>query len=265
MKPFSSLSAMGPDVGRAIGMHWDRVFRSLEPFEYSHAEQGYFRVMTGEAHPFANLAFLAPSADLAAAHKGVDPLIACRMPSAVAFPGMEVPPDIGAYLVAQGFTPGGVPAMGVDIANLQPTTLPPGYEFTRITAGPDGDDWVRQMAIGFELPPVIASLFAPESLGAGTSPDSPWGIYAVRRGGKTVATSLCGLIDGLAGIYCVSTIPEERGKGLGAHATAEPLRLAARAGYGVGILQSSEAGYPVYKRLGFADFGQVPFYVRMTG
>jgi GNAT superfamily N-acetyltransferase len=152
--------------------------------------------------------------------------------------------------------------MGVDIADLQPTMLPPGYEFTRITAGPDGDDWVQQVASGFGLPPLIGSLFSPESLRSGTSLDSPWGFYAVRRDGKTVATSLCGLIDGLAGIYCVATLPEERGKGLGAHATAEPLRLAAQAGYGVGILQSSEAGYPVYKRLGFADFGQVPFYVR---
>ena len=42
-------------------------------------------------------------------------------------------------------------------------------------------------------------------------------------------------------------------------------RLAAQAGYGVGLLQSSEAGYPEYKRPGCADFGQVLFYLRTAG
>jgi ribosomal protein S18 acetylase RimI-like enzyme len=176
---------------------------------------------------------------------------------------MDVPSDIGAYLVEHGFASGSVPAMGVDIASLEPTTLPAGYEFTRIGGGPEGEEWVRQMAIGFALPPVAARCFSPASPEADNSPDSPAQFYAVRRNGMIVATSACYLGDGIAGIYCVSTLPEERGKGLGAHATAEPLRLAAKQGYGVGILQSSEAGYAVYKRLGFADFGKVPFYVRM--
>jgi hypothetical protein len=100
---------------------------------------------------------------------------------------------------------------------------------------------------------------------ADTSPESAMQFFAVRRNGKIVCTSACYLDGGLAGIYCVSTIPEERRKGLGAHATAEPLRLAARAGYRVGILQSSEAGHGLYRSLGFADFIGVPLYVRIPG
>lgn len=46
---------------------------------------------------------------------------------------------------------------------------------------------------------------------------------------------------------------------------AEPLRLAARLGYRVGILQSSEAGHRVYQALGFADLGGIPLFVRMPG
>ena len=61
----------------------------------------------------------------------------------------------------------------------------------------------------------------------------------------------------------LATIPEERGKGLGAHATAEPLRLVRELGYGVGVLQSSPAGHSVYRKLGFADVGEVPLYVKM--
>jgi hypothetical protein len=89
--------------------------------------------------------------------------------------------------------------------------------------------------------------------------------FAIRRNGSIVSTSACHLSDGLARSYCVSTITEERGKGLGEHATAEPLRLAAKLGCGVGVLQSSAAGYPVCRNLGFADFGGVPICVRMPG
>ncbi len=82
-------------------------------------------------------------------------------------------------------------------------------------------------------------------------------------GAKPVANSMIYLNDGLAGVFCVATVPEERGKGPGAHATAEPLRLAQRLGYGVGVLQSTEIVDSVYRRIGFADVGGVPFYVRI--
>ncbi|HSF77517.1 MAG TPA: GNAT family N-acetyltransferase [Steroidobacteraceae bacterium] len=265
MTPYRSLSEMGTTVGRAIGEHWDITCRALARGEHAVAEPAFFRLMTGESHPFANMAFISPSADLAVARAAVEPLIASGTPAAAAFPGMDVPSGIGAYLVEHGFTSGGVPAMGVDIASLEPTTLPAGYEFTRIGGGPEGEEWVRQMAAGFAIPLIAARCFSPASPEADNSPDSPARFYAIRRNGVIVATSACYLSDGMAGIYCVSTLPEERGKGLGAHATAEPLRLAAKQGYGVGILQSSEAGYPVYRRLGFGDFGKVPFYVRMPG
>ncbi len=80
-----------------------------------------------------------------------------------------------------------------------------------------------------------------------------------------MATSALFLGDGLAGVYCVATLPQERRKGFGAFATAEPLRRVRDLGYRVGILQSSEPGHPVYRRIGFRDVGGVPLYVRMPG
>ncbi len=68
---------------------------------------------------------------------------------------------------------------------------------------------------------------------------------------------------GLAGIYCVATLPEERAEGPAAHLTAEALRRAQRLGYRVGILQSSAPGHSVYLRLGFEDLATVPNFVRM--
>ncbi len=63
---------------------------------------------------------------------------------------------------------------------------------------------------------------------------------------RPVATSLLYLADGLAGIYCVATLPEDRAKGLGAHTTAEAFRRAHELGYRVGVLQSSPAGHSVH-------------------
>ena len=182
------------------------------------------------------------------------------MPAAVVFPGIEVPADVGAYLVDRGFAPHGeLPAMAVDIASMRDTRLPAGFELVRVGAA-DGEEWARQFAVGYELPLGVAQCFAPSG---SAEEELPVQFFAIRKNGRIVGTSVCCLEDGVAGIYCVSTITSERGKGLGGHATAEPLRMAARLGYGVGVLQSSEAGYPVYKQLGFRDFGGVPIYVRM--
>lgn len=263
--PCSSLSVLGTAVGPMIGRHLDVAFRSLARGKNVVDEPAFLRVLSGEPHPLGNFAVLSAPTDLASARVAVEPLVAAPVPSAVLFPGMEASPVVAEYLVGRGYVAhGGLPAMAVDIARLKPTTLPAGYEFVRV-GGADGDEWVRQFAVGYELPLGVAQCFSPSAVGADTAADSAVQFFAVRRNGVTVSTSACCLKDGLAGIYCVSTVPAERRKGLGEHATAEPLRLAAKLGYGVGVLQSSEAGYPVYTKLGFGHFGGVPIFIRMPG
>ncbi len=153
--------------------------------------------------------------------------------------------------------------MAVDIERLSATALPSGYGCVRVGAGEAGSAWSETLAVGYGLPPGLARMFSPEALGADMADDAPVQFFAIERDGRTVATSMLYLADGLAGIYCVATLPEERGKGLGAHATAEPLRIAHRFGYRVGVLQSSTAGHSVYLGLGFRDVGGLPMFVRM--
>ncbi len=259
-RPFSSLAAMGTDVGAAIGRHLETAFRSMARGRCVANDLRFWRLLTGEPHPLGNLALLPTPVDLTAATTAVEPLVSGTMHAAVLFPGMDVPANVGAYLVGRGFAPhGALPAMAVDIATMRDTSLPAGYELVRVGAA-DSDEWVRQFAIGYELPLGVAQCFAPSG---SAEEEGPMQFFAVRKNGAIVGTSVCCIKDGVAGIYCVSTIASERGKGLGGHATAEPLRMAARLGYGVGVLQSSEVGYAVYKRLGFRDFGGVPIYVRM--
>ena len=119
------------------------------------------------------------------------------------------------------------------------------------------------MAVGYGLPVGLARLFSPEVLGADMAPDAGTQFFSVVKDGRAVATTLLYLADGLAGIYCVATLPDERAKGLAAHLTAEALRRAQRLGYRVGVLQSSPAGHSVYLRLGFEDLATVPMFVRI--
>jgi hypothetical protein len=255
---------LGATTAAAIGRHLDLAFRAMVSDGRRKEGPQFLRLLTGEPHPFGNFAVLSAPLDVETTREVIDPLVSGGVPAAVIFPDIEVPPGVHTYLTGQEFAlHGALPAMAADIASLAPTILPDGYDLVRVGDGDDGEEWVRQFAIGYELPLGVAHCFSPAALHASTSPESAVQFFAIRRNGRIVCTSTLCLDAGLAGIYCVSTIPEERRKGLGAHATAEPLRLAARLGYHVGVLQSSEAGYNVYKNLGFADFGGVPLYVRI--
>lgn len=68
---------------------------------------------------------------------------------------------------------------------------------------------------------------------------------------KPVAAVMTVVYDDTAGIYWVGTVTQARGKGLGSYAT----QIAANAGFNHGanlvILQASELGEPIYKKLGF--------------
>lgn len=74
--------------------------------------------------------------------------------------------------------------------------------------------------------------------------------------GRVVGTSLVVALDGSAGIYLVSTLPEFRRRGIGEALTAEAVRCGVAAGCDMAYLQASEAGYPVYQRMGFRSVGR---------
>ncbi len=262
----SSVTAAGTSLGPAIGRHFESTFRCLVGQKGVVSEPSFFRMLSGEAHPLGNLAVFPEPVELSIVRTAVEPMAGLGVPSAVIFSGTNPPcPDVATYLSERGYVnQSAIPAMGVDIARLKSTSLPAGYELVRVGSGAESDEWVQLLAAGYGLPVGLARYFSPAAFGAeSTRADGRLQFFAIRHAGTMVATSMCFLKEGLAGVYSVSTIPSERRKGLGEHATAEPLRLAARLGYRVGILQSSEAGYGVYRKLGFQDFGGLPIFIRI--
>ena len=263
--PVPSLASADSAMGPAAAHHMDLLWRDAMKSQGAVQNEQFFRLITGEAHPLGNVVIMRESDDARVVAEAVAPLLEVSQPTAVLFVA-GVADAVVDQLTAQGFARlDAMPAMAVDIAALTPTTPAEGCELLRVNSAEDGTAWADVVADGFELARGLARMLSPEVLGASAAPDAPVQFFGIRRGGRLVATSMLYLSNGLAGIYCVATLPAERGRGLGAHVTAEALRAAGRLGYGVGVLQSSAAGHSVYLGLGFRDFGSVPMFIRMPG
>lgn len=258
-----SVSACTASIGRDAATHFELYWRDLVNSAGCFQNDQYYRVITGEHHPLGNFAIVSSPGDAALACAAAEPLLALDAPTAVLFPA-GLNEAASQQLVEMGFTKlDPMPAMAVDIVALAATALPEGYTFTRVCSGDQASNWTEVVSAGYPIPQGLARMLSPEVQEANPDPDAKTQFYAVRHGERLVAASMLYLARGLAGIYCVATLPEERGKGLGAHVTAEALRAASHAGYNVGVLQSSEAGHSIYLDLGFQDVGEVHMFVRM--
>jgi ribosomal protein S18 acetylase RimI-like enzyme len=92
--------------------------------------------------------------------------------------------------------------------------------------------------------------------------DFPVRNYLGYLDGKPVSTSTVFHCSGVVGIYDVATLPEARGRGIGTALTLAPLLDARQAGYRIGVLQSSDMGLGVYKKMGFRHLCQIEnFYL----
>jgi len=263
--PVPSLAALEHQAGRLGARHLDRTFRLVLRGEGVSRDNRCVRLLTGQPHPFGNLTVVSDLTDPAPIEKEIDALAIVAAPAAMLFVD-EVPEPVAAHLLRRGFQCAPpMPVMAVDIDRLPEPTLPGGCALVRVEAGPQGTVWEEVFARGYELPLPVAAYFAPNRVSATLDPGEAIQFFLVTCEGRPVATTVCCLLDGVAGVYCVATLPEERRKGFGAFATAEPLRLARRRGYRVGVLQSSESGHPVYRRLGFQDVGSVALHVHMPG
>jgi GNAT superfamily N-acetyltransferase len=78
--------------------------------------------------------------------------------------------------------------------------------------------------------------------------------------GEPVAAAALFVGAGVAGIYNVCTVPEARGRGVGAAVTAVALDAAVDAGLGLAVLGASDMGYSVYQRLGFREVSRLRSY-----
>jgi GNAT superfamily N-acetyltransferase len=109
--------------------------------------------------------------------------------------------------------------------------------------------------------PDFTEEFTDATINAGFGDETPLRLFIAWLDDQPVATSLMFLGAGVAGIYNVATLASARGRGVGTAVTLAPLLMARDEGYRVGILQSSDSGYNVYRKLGFQEYCKTYQYI----
>ncbi len=172
------------------------------------------------------------------------------------------PPDLGKRLLAHGFDYGGDDiGMAADLSALrEDPRLPEGFTVERVRDERSLAVWTNTLAAGFGEGPAEAEWVGEMYRRIGLGDDLPWRHYLGLLGGEPVATSTLFLAAGVAGIYFVFTVEGARRRGIGAAVTLAALDDAREAGWRVGVLGSSEMGYPVYRRLGFREYCRIGIY-----
>jgi GNAT superfamily N-acetyltransferase len=169
--------------------------------------------------------------------------------------------DAGRLLASRGLTfdEGGT-GMAADLGGL-PESVPTraGLVIVPVEDRASLWPWVRVMRVGFETPeqaePDLVRVFAA------TLSVPQMRTYLALRDGRPVATSQLLMAAGVAGVYNVTCLPDARGQGIGAAVTLAALLEARQRGYRMAILQASDLGSPVYRRLGFAAYGRLNRYL----
>lgn len=126
-------------------------------------------------------------------------------------------------------------------------TMPFDLTISRVVDRAGHEAHVRMVADVFESTVEDVAAFTPQGLIDLDNVD----IYLGRLGEEPVATSLAVTAGGVVTLFNVATVPDARRMGYGAAMTMAPAVASRRRGVQVAALQSTEAGFPVYERLGY--------------
>jgi ribosomal protein S18 acetylase RimI-like enzyme len=150
--------------------------------------------------------------------------------------------------------------MAVDIS-LVPDDLPTQPDLRIVTVDDEATlkQWIHVASVGFRISEKFEKVWYDFFVDAIF--DARFQTYLALSDGKPVGTSQLFLSEEVAGIYNVTCIPEARGQGIGSAVTLAPLLEARQMGYQIGVLQASQKGYNVYRRLGFHDFGKLSVHL----
>ena len=171
------------------------------------------------------------------------------------------PGDLGRRLAARGMFPDKAPGMAVALGTLPAAApTPPGLTVDQVAGSAALRAWIDTLVGANPLPADVARVLHGLHTQHGYRPHPAVHYFLGRLDGAPVATSLLFYSAGVAGLYCVATVPAARRQGIGAAVTLAPLLAARAAGYRRGVLQSSGMGLGVYRALGFREAGRFSLY-----
>ncbi len=219
---------------------------------------------TGVADPLFNGVMTAHLAPHAVAGK-IDELLAefrkRRLPLEWTVGASTVPQDLGRHLQAKGLTHElVVPGMAMDLAQLPDEPWPGNFAIERVENRRDLESFIRIFAATFQINEAHVPRIVDIEMDMSSDRREKAVAFLGRLDGRAVASSELFGSAGVAGLYSVGTLPAARGRGLGRAMTVAALREGRDRGYRIGALQGTEPGVPVYRRLGFREYGRFEIY-----
>lgn len=176
-------------------------------------------------------------------------------------PGDE-PSDLGDLLLVAGLhNAESELAMAADLSRLRLTELAPsGLQVRRLTSLNQLQDFARIVAANWSPPDGEVLRFYEMGAPALLAENSPLWLYVGYLDETPVAASELTVGGGVVGLYNICTLMDYRRRGFGTALTLQPLVDALSQGYHTAILQASDEGALVYKRVGFEPFGLIREY-----
>lgn len=199
------------------------------------------------------------------AEKAIDTVQAAhakaRVPGSWWLDPRSTPVGLAAALERHGYRrEGAVPAMAILLDDLPHVELPAGVTLSWVRGRDQMRAAQRMIGRGFGMPALLADEMADRLALLGDVAGGPARVVLARLNDVPVASAMAATIDDVAGVYSVVTLPEARGKGLGAAVTLAVLHDARQRGARMGVLESTDMGFPVYTRIGFRHVGDFQLF-----
>jgi len=233
-----------------------------------HEEDGLLRYETGVLDPGLNgvlKARLRPDAMDERIEGALEPFRRRKLPMCWWVGPSSGPSGLGERLESHGLKlEARPPGMAVELDLLNEVEPPKGLRIERVRDRKALAEWTRIVISAFGMPVESSGLLLDLFDRVGYTPDSDLSNYVGILGDQVVSSSSLFLGGGVAGIYNVATLPDARGRGIGAAMTLAPLEEGRERGCKIGILQSSDMGFGVYQRLGFEQFFTFDMYVKAS-
>jgi ribosomal protein S18 acetylase RimI-like enzyme len=154
------------------------------------------------------------------------------------------------------------PGMGLDLSRSSPPPPPHGVTIHRVRDETMFHGWADVVGRAFDDPDFVDGNSVAMGLRIGYGDDAPFRHFLCRLEGAWVGASTLSLGAGVAGLANISTVPEHRGRGIGAAAAGAALTDARAIGLRIAALSADGAGVGVYEKLGFTTVSRHLTYVR---